>query len=196
MKVILEKVNIQLKNEEEGKGEGDCNASEESRMITHKCKICKKAFGHKVSLERHKTLHTENNPIFHCDYCERSYKRKDSLAKHMRVVHKRHNINMDALRKPDEQEYKCEMCGQKFGDGVQQYENHIVLRACQKNLENIELDEHLRLKCSLCEKTYSELCSLKRHIKEKHNPKLDSAKESSIPEKNQEQGNTKAKTRV
>ena len=56
-----------------GKGKAECNTSEESEIIMHKCKICEKVFRHKVWLERHKTVHTESNPLFNCEYCERSY---------------------------------------------------------------------------------------------------------------------------
>ena len=73
MRKILEKIKILLKNEADGKGKDECNTSEESEIIMHKCKICEKVFRHKVRLERHKTVHTESNPLFNCEYCERSY---------------------------------------------------------------------------------------------------------------------------
>ena len=128
-----------------------------SRQELFNCNQCTKTFHHKPSLKRHQQSHKEEKNTFKCDYCEKIFQRKDFKHKHMRIKHKRHNVDVDALREQAEDEYKCKMCGENFGKEVQEYENHIILRACQKGLQDIKLDSNLKLKCNLCEKTYTQL---------------------------------------
>lgn len=144
------------------------NESQVAEKMIKKCQNCDKTFGSLASLTRHQNIHNEEKSCFKCEYCDKNFQRKDNRDKHMRVVHKRHNINIDAIRKQDGDDYFCKMCGEEFGREVQEYENHIILMACQSELSDIKLDSKLKMRCNYCEKTYSQLFTLKRHMKEKH----------------------------
>lgn len=52
----------------------------------HKCDSCPKKFNKKYELKRHRTVH--ENITYTCPYCEKVVKRKPSILKHLRVVHK------------------------------------------------------------------------------------------------------------
>ena len=159
-------------------------ASDSSLQELFNCDHCAKTFAHKASLKRHQMSHQEEKTTFKCNYCEKEFKRKDTKDKHMRINHKSHYVDVDALRQIGEDDYRCKMCGENFGKEVQEYENHIILRSCQKGLQDIKLNSKLRLKCNLCEKSYTQLFTLRRHKKEKHtNETLNSSKETKSEQK-------------
>uniref|UniRef100_A0A0K8TE40 C2H2-type domain-containing protein n=1 Tax=Lygus hesperus TaxID=30085 RepID=A0A0K8TE40_LYGHE len=76
----------------------------------HQCKLCYKAFNHKSTLSRHKTLaHTVNPPIFICAHCSKRYKTKVSLRRHLQNVESK-----DASRKTS-LAVNCALCDYKSG---------------------------------------------------------------------------------
>ena len=165
----------------------------EPEKMMDKCQDCDKTFGSLASLKRHQNIHNEEKSCFKCEYCEKNYQRKDNRDKHMRVVHKRHNVNIDAIRKQDGDDYSCKMCGEEFGREVQEYENHIIVMACQRELSDIKLDSKLKMRCNYCEKSYSQLFTLKRHMKEKHVSKYAA---KNIDKKNSGKNSGKSFTRI
>lgn len=50
------------------------------------CEICHKVFKNALTLKGHMSLHT--NPDLKCDYCDKTYKVRDSLNRHIRAFHK------------------------------------------------------------------------------------------------------------
>ena len=53
---------------------------------TNKCQICKKCFGTKQSLERHKLVHTDEK-AFECDICKQEFTLKCNHKRHMKRKH-------------------------------------------------------------------------------------------------------------
>ncbi|XP_031635665.1 uncharacterized protein LOC116348727 [Contarinia nasturtii] len=62
------------------------NQSPSSPTKMHKCDSCSKKFNKKYELKRHKTVH--ENITYTCPFCNKMVKRKPSMIKHLRIVHK------------------------------------------------------------------------------------------------------------
>ena len=135
------------------------------------CLTCKKTFYNKTNLKRHENIHVENPPDFHCDICDKKFSRKDNLFQHRERVHKLFNINIDAM-KPESQQssFQCKMCSADFGPNQDALVNHILNKVCQKRGDFLEVNEEGRIECNICDKTYTEMNSLKKHIRSKHQP--------------------------
>ena len=146
-----------------------------------KCQKCSKSYKHKVSLKRHSEKHKDEEATFSCADCGKFYKRRDTLDKHKRIVHKRYNMS-PSLRTSSNNNFVCKMCGLEFGNDVQDYENHLVLKVCQQKGEKFKLNKQLRVQCNVCEKSYKEIFCLKRHIKQKHTePSKNDGEHKDVP---------------
>lgn len=51
------------------------------------CRICNVKFKTEKTLRYHNETHKNDVRMFSCDYCQRPYKRKDHLIRHMRINH-------------------------------------------------------------------------------------------------------------
>ncbi|KAI4809898.1 hypothetical protein KUCAC02_018754 [Chaenocephalus aceratus] len=63
------------------------------------CGICGKTFGHAVSLDQHRAVHSQR--IFSCKICGKSFKRSSTLSTHL-LIHS------------DTRPYPCQYCGKRF----------------------------------------------------------------------------------
>ena len=52
------------------------------------CEVCGELLGHTISLKRHMKKHEKEPKEYECPECEKVFKRKDSLQKHKRIVHR------------------------------------------------------------------------------------------------------------
>eukprot|EP00090_Calanus_glacialis_P024631 TRINITY_DN38289_c0_g1_i1.p1 TRINITY_DN38289_c0_g1~~TRINITY_DN38289_c0_g1_i1.p1 ORF type:complete len:230 (+),score=32.17 TRINITY_DN38289_c0_g1_i1:260-949(+) len=66
------------------------------------CEICAKAFAQPRALKRHRLIHSSSVIRFHCQECEFSSKRSDTLTDHMNKQH------------PTERPHQCKMCSKAF----------------------------------------------------------------------------------
>ncbi|KAF7651988.1 hypothetical protein LDENG_00102790 [Lucifuga dentata] len=64
------------------------------------CSICRKTFGHAVSLEQHMNIHSQEKS-FECKMCGKSFKRSSTLSTHL-LIHS------------DTRPYPCQYCGKRF----------------------------------------------------------------------------------
>lgn len=134
------------------------------------CPTCGKKFILKSSLDRHLEQHKQEPHLFSCDECEFKTKRKDSLLRHRRRVHKAFNINFDILRASDKENFKCKLCGKQFGTDTKSFETHIVAQVCRKREEGFDMNDEGKYKCDLCTKSYVDKAGLLRHQDWKHRP--------------------------
>lgn len=53
----------------------------------HVCLKCGKVYKYKRGLWTHQKFECDKKPQFHCDFCKKSYTRKETLIVHQRMVH-------------------------------------------------------------------------------------------------------------
>lgn len=117
-----------------------------STFREYKCTICNKAFDRPYRLTRHLEIHDPNRPRIPCNYCTKSFTRKDSLESHIKTVH--------AAVHP----YTCthETCGRTFATRSM-YLNHQKVHGESKPYH-----------CQECDGSFTLLADLKDHLKKSH----------------------------
>ena len=66
----------------------------------YECDICRKSFGHAVSLSQHRAVHSQERS-FQCKQCGKCFKRSSTLSTHL-LIHS------------DTRPYPCQYCGKRF----------------------------------------------------------------------------------
>ncbi len=126
-----------------------------SRSLTNQtCTEC-----HKIvdggNMEKHmKRYHSEESRTWICSRCGESFKRNDSLPRHVRNIHHLHNRELKAVDKlydVDNMTYQCPECKKTF-DNKKHAKDHIVQSQCN-------------LQCDVCGKQFGLAQHLNRHKK-------------------------------
>ena len=110
-----------------------------TKVKAFKCTVCDKSFTKKGGLTKHiKSIHTKESK-YQCQSCDKIFNLRSNLFRHLKTVH-------DKIKS-----FVCDQCGKKFG-------------------RNGHLTRHMRIhtndkpyKCSFCEKSFTQLYSLKSH---------------------------------
>lgn len=161
---------------------------------TEKCPICKLAFGHKISLNRHMKVHQETLDLHKCNLCDKEFCRKDKLTKHTKTVHGKVNVAIGMVKMFEnlsDKSYTCKICGKLFnGDTAkEELQEHLVENKCKqfecsecakKFSRKDNFEQHKRIlhsgsqktiSCKLCDFVTKHKNSLTRHMKLVHNDK-------------------------
>ena len=131
----------------------------------YECNLCEKSFGHSVSLEQHKAIHT-NEKVFECKQCNKTFKRSSTLSTHM-LIHS------------DTRPFPCEYCGKRFHQKsdmkkhtyIHTGEKPHVCRECGKAFsQSSNLITHSRkhtghkpFVCTICSRAFYRKVDLRRH---------------------------------
>ena len=76
----------------------DENKARAKQSSEFKYTVCKKAYRHEASLNRHaKKVHTDGSETFSWELCDLKFTRKDNLYVHKRKVHNAYHLNWDAI---------------------------------------------------------------------------------------------------
>ena len=118
------------------------------------CKVCSK-YINTIMFELHEKYHYTSK--FECESCDFTCNRKDSLDRHEKLVHNIHNLHLQTLNEAvtSSMKYTCNKCKEQF-EGEDKIKEHIKLKNCKK------------LKCNFCEKKFTLLYNMHRHIKNFH----------------------------
>uniref|UniRef100_A0A4W5PSX4 Growth factor independent 1B transcriptional repressor n=1 Tax=Hucho hucho TaxID=62062 RepID=A0A4W5PSX4_9TELE len=101
------------------------------------CSICRKTFGHGVSLEQHMNVHSQERS-FECKMCGKTFKRSSTLSTHL-LIHS------------DTRPYPCQYCGKRFHQ-KSDMKKHTYIHTGEK--------PH---KCQVCGKAFSQSSNLITH---------------------------------
>ncbi|XP_012675687.2 growth factor independent 1A transcription repressor a [Clupea harengus] len=137
------------------------------------CGICGKTFGHAVSLEQHKPLHSLERS-FTCTICGKSFKRSSTLSTHL-LIHS------------DTRPYSCQYCGKRFHQKSDMKKHTFIhtgekphkCQVCGKEFsQSSNLITHSRkhtgfkpFGCDLCTKGFQRKVDLKKHTDTHHRQK-------------------------
>ena len=115
------------------------------------------------------TQSLQKNPlIWSSCFFKSKFTRKDNLYKHKARIHGEYNINFNAA----EETFKdsggvCKLCEIDFGSDFDKFKAHLFRRSC-KDKKECEVNDLERYQCEICDKSYLDKDSLKRHINWKH----------------------------
>ena len=141
----------------------------------HQCDSCGKTFKYPSDLKKHSAVHgiKVQGERFKCLICSKSYTAKGTLSDHIKQIHEK------------QIEHQCEICGKNFATAMI-LRNHINCiheglrkfncRICDKTFKyrtglyfhSKTVHENIRYQCDQCEKSFTQLHTLKKHIEKDH----------------------------
>lgn len=171
---------------------------ERNEVGSHICHICAKTYKFASSLVRHLSSHSGTR--YRCKTCEKEFKTHDGLRNHERRQHEsqdlhicptcgkvfssRPSLNNHIRSCHEEKRAPCQICSKKFKDNFalnRHMKTHDAKKKCHKcSREFKDVDVHTKicqtrrvptLKCDICNKMFLTRTNLRRHLRNKHNPK-------------------------
>ncbi|XP_066502319.1 zinc finger protein Gfi-1b [Hoplias malabaricus] len=137
------------------------------------CNICRKTFGHAVSLEQHMNVHSQERS-FECKMCGKTFKRSSTLSTHL-LIHS------------DTRPYPCQFCGKRFHQKSDMKKHTYIhtgekphkCQVCGKAFsQSSNLITHSRkhtgfkpFGCEICSKGFQRKVDLRRHHESQHSLK-------------------------
>jgi hypothetical protein len=132
-------------------------------MASYKCHICDKLFKRKYDLKRHKLKKNKcakNAQSFNCSKCDKIYSTMGSLTRHLTQYCKGLTLHP---QKPSNTTQKFNIIPQKSSKILKNNPN--VKSFCtQTQHDSINTTTHI---CNYCDKEYTRLDNLKRHVNER-----------------------------
>ena len=160
------------------------------KLLEYECEICIKKFLSETTLKRHIESIHQSNCEQKCEICAAKFKRKDMLTSHCREVHHEANINHhyylnSSLPAKDAYPYSCDVCGDRFKRKANAKRHKKLVHDTQKEAsksnthnksEHVQInrneegpsDEIDKTLCQICNKSFSAVKNLNRHIKLVH----------------------------
>ena len=133
-----------------------------------KCKECGKTYKCECFLILHMKKREDQLKGFFCNDCNSKFTRNDNLYKHKGRIYREYNINFNAA----EETFKgsggvCKLCEIDFRSDFEKCKAHLKRRSCKDKqfFEDNDLEIYY---CEICDKSYLDKDSLKRHINWKH----------------------------
>lgn len=137
------------------------------------CSVCRKTFGHAVSLEQHMNVHSQEKS-FECKMCGKTFKRSSTLSTHL-LIHS------------DTRPYPCQFCGKRFHQKSDMKKHTYIhtgekphkCQVCGKAFsQSSNLITHSRkhtgfkpFGCDICNKGFQRKVDLRRHHESQHSIK-------------------------
>nr|XP_011414856.2 zinc finger protein Gfi-1b-like [Crassostrea gigas] len=134
------------------------------------CEICNKTFGHAVSLDQHRIVHTQERS-FECKQCGKCFKRSSTLSTHL-LIHS------------DTRPYPCPYCGKRFHQKSDMKKHtyihtgekpHKCLQCGKAFSQSSNLITHSRkhtgfkpFACEKCGRAFQRKVDLRRHVETQH----------------------------
>ncbi|XP_076844996.1 zinc finger protein Gfi-1b [Brachyhypopomus gauderio] len=137
------------------------------------CSICRKTFGHAVSLEQHMNIHSQERS-FECKMCGKTFKRSSTLSTHLLIhsdtrpypcqycgkrFHQKSDMKKHTYIHTGEKPHKCQVCGKAFSQS-----SNLITHS----------RKHTGFKpfgCDICSKGFQRKVDLRRHHESQHSLK-------------------------
>ena len=101
-------------------------------MEQSKCKICENVFNSKVDLQDHGCDYYDNEKVFQCRNCAKTFQSQSSLGLHIKSIH-------------EEKKYECKSCDKAFSQAGN----------LKKHIHTVH-QGHKDYKCDSCGKSFTE----------------------------------------
>ncbi|KAK6195803.1 hypothetical protein SNE40_001158 [Patella caerulea] len=134
------------------------------------CDVCNKTFGHAVSLDQHRVVHTQERN-FSCSQCGKTFKRSSTLSTHL-LIHS------------DTRPYPCPYCGKRFHQKSDMKKHtyihtgekpHKCMQCGKAFSQSSNLITHSRkhtgykpFACDRCGRAFQRKVDLRRHVETQH----------------------------
>ncbi|KAJ0069952.1 hypothetical protein NL108_017523 [Boleophthalmus pectinirostris] len=133
----------------------------------HKCSVCKERFGSTYKLQKHRRVHTGEEP-FTCSVCKKMFAVTYHLKRHMRthtgekpfscsvckkVFSRKHHVDTHMKTHTGEKPFRCSVCNKVFAHRCH-FKTHMRTHTGEKPFS-----------CSVCKKVFVQGSNLKAHMK-------------------------------